>query len=81
MWVPLDTNKLLQSEGQPHSSSVDSARGKMASPRYGKPIVSAASNPPLHKTQGQGTHSFGTGGENWKSKAWATRHLGFPAAR
>jgi hypothetical protein len=43
-------------------------------------MVSAASNPPLHKTQGRGTNSFGTGGENRKSKAWATRPVVLPAS-
>jgi len=36
-------------------------------------MVSAASYPPLHRTQGRGTHSSGTGTEN--TEAWATRHL------
>jgi hypothetical protein len=36
-------------------------------------MLSAASCPPLHKTQERGTHSFGAGSENRKSKGWATR--------
>src|ERR1700722_8321643 len=36
------------------------------------PMVPAASFPPLHRTQGRGTHSSGTGTEN--TQGWATRH-------
>jgi hypothetical protein len=37
-----------------------------------EPILSAASFPPLHKTQGRGTHCLETGNGE-ESEAWATR--------
>src|SRR5579862_7719550 len=36
-------------------------------------MISAASYPPLYKTQGRGTHSFITGREKPSAKGWATR--------
>jgi len=47
--------------------------GAMQSGRRGKPIVSAASFPPLHKTQGRGTHGFRTGKKKQGVEGWATR--------
>jgi hypothetical protein len=38
-----------------------SAVGAMQTARHDQPMVSAASYPPLQKTQGRGTHSSGTG--------------------
>src|SRR5208282_3831846 len=48
----------------------------MQSTGHTKPIVPAASYPPLQKTQGQGTPSFGTGKKN-ETEGWATRHPQF----
>jgi hypothetical protein len=52
-----------------------SAVSTMQAGGHGKPMVSAASFPPLQKTQGRGTHSFGTGKEEPDAKGWATRRL------
>jgi len=49
---------------------VVSAVGAVKAGRHGKPMVSAASFPPLHKTQERGTHSFATGKE--RLRGWAT---------
>lgn len=37
------------------------------------PMVSAASRPPLQKTQERGTHGFKRGKEKSDGKGWATR--------
>jgi hypothetical protein len=47
----------------------------MQSGRHDKPMISAASYPPLHKTQGRGTHSFITGKKKPSVKGRATRQL------
>src|SRR5258708_23297952 len=46
-----------------------SAVGPMQTAGHNKPMVQAASYPPLQKTQGRGTHSPGTGSQDAESRA------------